>query len=227
MFLGTYPFIAIAITLILATSCKKKEDNNVPVTVLDVDGNLYHTVTIGSQVWLQENLMTMKYSNLDAITNVTGTTEWANLTSGAYCNYNNNTSNVSAYGRLYNWYAVNDSRKICPTGWHVPSNDEWNTLITYLGGDAAAGGKLKESGTVHWTTPNTGASNSSDFTALPGGYRYANGSFFDLQDAGYFWTSTGSGNNAYSWELFYNDEAVYDNSNNDAKNAYTVRCIKD
>ena len=223
----TLSMVLFTIGFLLSFSCKKSAEENNPTTVLDVDGNLYHTVTIGSQIWLKENLQVMKYTNLDAITNITGINDWANLSSGAYCNYDNNTSNVSIYGRLYNWYAVHDSRKVCPTGWHVPSNDEWNTLITNLGGYAAAGGKLKETGTVHWNTPNTGASNSSDYTALPGGYRYATGSFFDLKDGGYFWTSTGAGNNAYSWELFHDDEAIYNSSNNDAKNGYTVRCIKD
>jgi len=222
-----YSIIVFTLLFLIANSCKKDEDDNDPTTVLDVDGNLYHIVTIGSQVWLKENLEVMKYTNLDAITNVTGNTEWSNLTSGAYSNYDNNTSNVATYGRLYNWYAVNDSRKICPTGWHVPSNEEWNTLIATLGGDAIAGGKLKEAGTLHWTAPNTGASNSSGFTALPGGFRYANGFFFDIQESGIYWTSTGAQNNAYAWELYYNDETVYENSNNDAKNGYSVHCIKD
>lgn len=221
-------FIILYILFFAITgSCKKDKDDSNPSTVLDVDGNLYHTVTIGSQVWLKEYLQVMKYNNLDPITNVTGNTEWSNLNTGAYCNYNNNSSNVGTYGRLYNWYAVIDSRKICPTGWHVPSNEEWNTLVTTLGGEATAGGKLKESGTIHWNDPNTGADNSSGFTALPGGYRYANGSFFDIQNSGFFWTSTGAGDNAYSWELFYNDGAAYENGNNDAKNGYSVRCIKD
>jgi uncharacterized protein (TIGR02145 family) len=138
-------------------------------TVTDIDGNIYHTVTIGTQVWMVENLKTTKYRNGDPIPNVTGNA-WAALTTGAYCWYNNDAATYKAtYGALYNWYAVADSRNIAPTGWHVPTDAEWTTLTTFLGGESVAGGKLKETGTNHWTSPNTGATNETGFTALPGG----------------------------------------------------------
>ena len=210
---------------IMFTGCKKEND---PDIIKDADGNVYNAITIGTQMWIKENLKTTKYSNGDPILNVSETAAWAALSTGAYCDYENNGGNSSLYGHLYNWYAVKDARKICPAGWHVPGNDEWNVLASSLGGSTIAGGKLKEEGTAHWTNPNTQASNSSGFTALPAGYRYANGNFFDLNEIVFFWTSYGSNaNNGYAWALYYNDEAADDLSNNDARNGYSVRCIKD
>jgi uncharacterized protein (TIGR02145 family) len=140
-------------------------------TVTDIDGNHYHKVTINTQVWMVENLNVTHYRNGDPIPNVTSDPTWMTLTTGAYCNYNNDLNNAATYGRLYNWYAVNDSRKIAPAGWHVPSGAEFTTLQLNYGGANVAGGPLKESGTVHWNSPNDGATNSNGFTALPGGRR--------------------------------------------------------
>jgi hypothetical protein len=120
-----------------------------PGAVVDIDGNAYHTVTIGNQVWMVENLKVTHYRNGDAIPNVTDGTAWLDLTTGAYCEYDNDVNNVATYGRLYNWYSVNDSRNIAPAGCHVPSDDDWQTLVDYLGGDAVAGGKMKEIGSTH------------------------------------------------------------------------------
>lgn len=218
--------LVVDILLIMVISCKKNEEE--PSVIKDSDGNTYNSVKIGTQTWLVENLKTTKYLNGDAIPNITEISSWNALSSGAYSDFDNNSGNSALYGHLYNWYVVKDSRKICPTGWHIPTNEDWLTLTTSLGGTAVAGGKLKEAGTVHWAVPNTQASNSSGFTALPAGYRYANGYFFDLSEAVFFWTSSGSSaNNGYAWSLFYNDEAAYEESNNDAKNGYSVRCIKD
>jgi len=138
-------------------------------TITDIDGNVYHSVTIGTQTWMVENLRTSKYRNGDSIINVTNNTSWSTLTSGAYCDYDNTPNNSIIYGKLYNWYAINDSRSIAPMGWHVPTDVEWTTLITYLGGESIAGGKLKETGIIHWETPNGDATNTSIFTGLPGG----------------------------------------------------------
>ena len=139
-------------------------------TVVDIDGNVYNTVTIGTQVWMVENLKTTKYRNGDAIPNVTGNASWVALSTGAYCWYNNDAATYKAtYGALYNWYAVGDSRNIAPSGWHVATDSEWTTLSTFLGGESIAGDKLKEIGTSHWLSPNTGATNSNGFTAFPGG----------------------------------------------------------
>ncbi|MBI5010148.1 MAG: fibrobacter succinogenes major paralogous domain-containing protein, partial [Bacteroidia bacterium] len=137
--------------------------------VSDIDGNVYQTVTIGTQVWMKENLKTTKLNDGIALPNVIDNAAWAALTTTGYCWYNNDaTTYKSTYGALYNWYAVNTG-KLCPIGWHVPSDDEWTLLTTFRGGYSVAGGKLKETGTLHWTSPNTGATNETGFTALPGG----------------------------------------------------------
>ena len=158
-------------------------------TVTDIDGNIYPTVTIGTQTWMAQNLKVIHYRNGDSIPQVTNTYDWSILLTGAYCNYNNVNSNAATFGHLYTWYAVNDGRNIAPTGWHVATGAEWDTLFNFLGGEAVAGGKLKETGFGHWNSPNSGATNSSGFTALPGGYRANNGVFGDLGNIGYFWNT--------------------------------------
>ncbi len=157
----------------------------------DADGNLYSTVTIGTQVWMVENLKTTKYNDGAAIPNVTEYT-WGNLQTDAYCWFNNDIANKTPYGALYNWFAAKSS-KLCPTGWHVATLEDWTTLVTYLGGIDVAGGKLKEAGTAHWLDQNVGATNESGFTALPGGYRgsgLGDGTFYLLGYYGWYWTST-------------------------------------
>lgn len=153
----------------------------------DIDGNTYKTIKIGTQVWLAENLRVTKYRNGKAIPNVLGTAN-DNLVSGAWCYFNNDSLNNVAYGKLYNWYAVKDSRGLCPVGWHVPSDDEWTVLANYLGGDSVAGGKMKESDTTHWAAPNMYATNASGFTAIPGGFS-RDGSFYNYSNA-YWWSAT-------------------------------------
>jgi uncharacterized protein (TIGR02145 family) len=174
--------------------------------VFDIDGNWYTTVTIGTQLWMLQNLKVTHYQNGDAIPNVTDNT-WDNYTTGIYCNYNNKDSLASIYGRLYNWYAAMDSRNICPTGWHVPSINDFNTLKTYLGGTTVVAGKLKEAGTSHWASPNTDASNSSGFTALPGGERGSD-KFYDVHNTGILWTSTAT-SNVWTPTGISNDGAIY------------------
>jgi uncharacterized protein (TIGR02145 family) len=193
-------------------------------TVNDIDGNTYNYVTIGTQTWMVENLKTTKYRNGDAIANVIDGATWGGLSSGAYCWYN---GYGATYGALYNWYAVADSRNIAPTGWHVPTDAEWYTLTDYLGGLNAAGVKLKEAGTVHWRTPNTGASNSSGFTALPGGYRDDNGIFGYIGGYGYLWSST-EYSTLQAWTMY----TGYDLSNagigyGRKVYGYSVRCLRD
>ena len=163
-------------------------------TVSDIEGNIYKTIRIGNQTWMAENLKTTKYNDGELIPNITGDVEWLEFTSGAYCWYNNDgTGNKNTYGALYNWYSVNTG-KLCPAGWHVPSNKEWGLLTTYLGGAEVAGYKLKEAGTNHWQSPNAGADNASGFTALPGGYRDVSsdfGGFFDwIGNFGLWWSSS-------------------------------------
>ena len=196
-------------------------------TVTDIDGNVYHTVTIGTQTWMVENLKTTKYRNGNPINNVTDDANWAASSMGAYCwYYNDATTYKETYGALYNWYAVSDGRNIAPAGWHVPTDAEWTTLIDFLGGESVAGGKLKEMGISHWLDPNT-SSNSSGFTAFPGGYRsYGFGEFGFIGSFGYLWSSTmeGTPTVALGRALHYYD-AVVDRSNWSMKNGFSVRCI--
>ena len=148
------------------------------------------TIPIDTQLWGCANLDVTEYANGDPIPEVTDQATWAALTTGAWCYYNNDPLNGAIYGKLYNWYAVNDPRGLVPAGYHVPTNTDWINLINYLGGDLVAGGPLKEAGTVHWTSPNVGATNSSGFTGLPGGFRDTAGAFQSINDISYWWTST-------------------------------------
>ena len=173
-------------------------------TIKDVDGNEYKTVYIGTQQWMGENLKTSKYSDGTPIPNVTDNTEWSNLSTGAWCHYNNSDSIGKIYGKLYNWYAVspttNGNKNVCPTGWHVPSDGEWTKLTDYLGGAAIAGSKLKEVGLSNWSYgPNTDANNSSLFTALAGGFRTNDGgSSVYLGQYATWWTINES-NSTWAW----------------------------
>jgi len=195
--------------------------------VADIDGNVYHTIKIGDQWWMVENLKVTHYRNSDPIPNVTDNGEWNGLSTGAYCEYDNNPANVETYGRLYNWYAVDDSRNIAPEGWHVPTDAEWQTLVDYLGGDAVAGGKMKEEGTTHWLSPNTDATNESDFTGLPGGIRNDDGSYGGLGSHAYIWSSTDY-DGYWKWDrtLYYNNSQV-NRALGTKWNGLSVRCVKD
>lgn len=160
-------------------------------TVTDIDGNVYNYITIGAQKWMIENLKTTKYSNGDPIPNVSDQGEWYILKTGAYCNFRNNPDTAIIYGRLYNWYAVNDSRKLAPSGWHVATDSDWIRLINYVGGFNIAGEKLKEAGYLHWkpTHSNNYATNETGFTALPGGIR-ADAQFGEVGYSSTWWTAT-------------------------------------
>lgn len=206
-------------------------------TVTDIDGNTYKIIKIGNQWWMTENLKVTHFSNGEAIINVTDNTEWINLSTGAYCNYDNNSSNVASYGRLYNWYAVNNSRNIAPAGWHVPTDEECKELEKYLGmsqSDADntgwrgtdEGGKMKEEGTTHWQNPNTGATNSSGFSALPGGYR-RDGNYYYMGYSAGFWSSTEQ-NSGYAWyRLLSYDSSGVGRIGNYKQGGFSVRCIRD
>ncbi|MCP4414107.1 MAG: hypothetical protein GY808_16235, partial [Gammaproteobacteria bacterium] len=201
--------------------------------VTDIDGNIYITTKIGSQWWMAENLKVTHYNNGDLIPEVTNNSTWAGLTNGAYCNYNNDTTHVATYGRLYNWYAVDTTnRNIAPQGWHVPSESEWQTLVDYLGGGSVAGGKMKTTGTIQggdglWNSPNTDATNSSGFSALPGGYRYDYGTFNNIGNEAGFWSSTeSSSSNALSRYLYYDYSDVYRNYSS-KQDGYSVRLVRD
>lgn len=197
-------------------------------SVTDVDINSYNSVKIGNQIWMAENLKVSHYRNGDPIPNVTDGTVLFNLTTGACCDFNNTPSNSIIYGKLYNWYTVNDSRNIAPTGWHVPSDAEWTILSHYLGGHNA-GGKLKETGTNHWKSPNTGATNESGFTALPDDYRGDGGMFYinDFGSNGNWWSSTKDDTyGAWSRGVDYNSADMNFGHFYEAS-GYSVRCLRD
>jgi uncharacterized protein (TIGR02145 family) len=184
------------------------------------------TIQIGTQKWMKENLNTSFYRNGDAIPQITNATDWASATEGAWCYYNNDPVNGEIYGKLYNWYAVNDPRGLAPTGWHVPTDADFTTLITTLGGTAVAGGKMKEAGTSHWTTPNTGADNSSGFGGLPGGWRNYQGQWVPMGDEGLWWSATEISTQGRYIYLASDSAACnfYGNPKNDGK---SVRCLRD
>lgn len=204
-----YSITIIGMILIIFGGCKKDDEKKPPETVTDIDGNVYHTITIGNQVWLLENLKVTRYRNGDLILNVTDSTQWDTLSTGAYCFYNNIEANASTYGHLYNFYTISDSRGLAPQGWHIPSDAEWSTLINYLGGEDVAGGSMKTTGTSYWKTPNTGATNSSGLNVLPGGCR-KDSTYDYLGSHAIFWTSTSSSTSgAYYLSLSYGGENVY------------------
>jgi uncharacterized protein (TIGR02145 family) len=210
--------------------------------VTDIDGNVYYTVPIGNQCWIQSNLMVSKYRNGDSIPTGLSNSAWENTTSGAYAIYNNDPVNDSLYGKLYNHYAVTDSRGLCPTGWHVPSDGEWNILVKYLDPNAdtvcvncvqssIAGGALKSMATQPtsggWNSPNTGATNSSGFTALPGGARDGLGNFYYMPARGDLWSSSvSSGSDAGSRVLRHSIRDI-DRSFTSRTSGFSVRCLKD
>lgn len=196
----------------------------------DVDGNIYKTVKIGTQIWMAENLRTTKYSDGTPIAEVSASPAWSELESGAYCAYNNDQTDVEIYGLLYNWYVVDDSRNACPDGWRVPTDEDMSTLTNYLGGMQYAGGKLKESGLVHWSSPNSGAENLYGFAALPAGARNSNGSFGSLMnDKGNYngiWYNKKTGTMGWMLHIVYNDKGV-SASTFSAKTGASIRCVKD
>ena len=200
------------------------------VSMSDIDGNNYKTITIGDQVWMAENLRTKKYRNGDNIPNITSNSEWVALTSGGYSNYENETDLdiLATNGSLYNWFAVSDSRNLAPEGWHVATAEEWASQANYLGGSAKSGGKSKEAGNSHWNNPNTGATNISGFTALPSGRReYTDGSFINSGYNGFWWTSSAY-NPDYSWyyQLNYDSESIIA-ANFHKQYGFSVRCVRD
>ena len=197
-------------------------------TVSDIDGNVYHTVGIGTQIWMVENLKTTKYNDGTTIPLITDGTTWSNLSSPAYCWYNNDSVTYkNTYGALYNWDAIH-TNKLCPLGWHIPTDSEWVVLIKHVGGDTTAGGKLKEAGITHWSVPNTGATNSTYFYALPGGYRNGNlGSFVGIKDNGFWWSSSES-NASESWcrIIYFSSDDIF-RENIKKTSGFSVRCLKD
>ncbi len=194
--------------------------------LMDTDGNLYKVVKIGDQFWMAENLKTTKFNDGTEIPIASDYKDWSSLMSPGYCWYYNEAENYKAdYGALYNWYTIN-TEKLCPSGWHVPSVEEWKTLTSYYD-ESTVGGELKEIGTKYWMSPNTGATNAIGFGALPGGSRGSLGSFFDEGLRGYWWSSTESDKNrAWYSALGYSSKEASGNSDN-KKGGLSVRCVKD
>jgi uncharacterized protein (TIGR02145 family) len=230
--------------LLVSAGCKKDDANNhnndpKPDTVTDIDGNTYTTIKIGDQLWMAENLNTTTYKNGIAIPLVTDHTVWANLSTPGYCWYENDSSAYgSVYGALYNWYAL-ATGTLCPSGWHVPSDQEWKALEMHLGmtqlqidetdwRGTDEGGKMKEEGTSHWIAPNLGATNSSGFTALPGGGRGADDGLFAFRGYfGFWWTSSPYGvGKAWYRSLDHNGSYT---GRSCVENGYgfSVRCVRD
>jgi uncharacterized protein (TIGR02145 family) len=241
-------FIFIAI-IIFTAGCTKEpsgidtDSSGLTGTLTDIDGNVYKTVKIGKQWWMAENLKVTRYCNGRTLVAAAGDSAWEALSSGAYCGYAEKEDNAAVYGLLYNWYAVIDSQGLAPAGWHVPTDEEWKQLEMYLGMSRSSadeegwrgtdeGGKLKETGTIQegsglWVSPNEGASNSSGFSALPGGYRFFYGMFYFLGRSAYFWSaSKHSPDHAWIRFLNYSSSGIHRTHGN-LPSAFSVRCVKD
>jgi len=221
----------------LPTGCKKDASNNLTTTITDLEGNVYTSDTIGTQVWMVENLRTTRSNDGTPIQLVTDGTAWGALTIPGYCWYNNNeVGNKTTYGALYNWKAAVNA---CPVGWHLPSDEEWKTLERNLGmnnSDANStgwrysglvGGQLKESGTTHWLQPAIGGTNTSGFSALPGGGRDGDVGFTDLGMYSFFWSSSADGSSRAWFRRLNNDNAGVHRSSSRQPVGYSVRCLKD
>jgi len=233
--------LLLVISILTVNSCKKEKEEpepqqptapKNPTTVKDIDGNVYSIVKIGEQFWTKENLKTTKFSDGSGISNVTDNTAWSNwalLSSPAWCNYENSADSSAIYGKLYNWYTVADPRKVCPTGWHVPTDSEWTVLTDFLGGAPVAGVKMKT--TYGWNDYNGlsgNGSNESGFSGLPGGLRNGySGEFLVIGDGGGWWSSSeSSSTNSWNRSLDYNSGPTYRNGDY-KQSGFSVRCLKD
>ena len=223
-------FVLMVVLTMLNYSCKKADNNgnntnNPPENVSDIDGNIYHSVSIGTQVWMVENLKTTKFNDGTAIPMVIPDSIWEFLITPAYCWYNNDeTIFKNPYGALYNWYTVNTG-KLAPKGWHVPSDADWQVLVDFLGGTLVGGGKMKEIDTIHWHNPNEGATNSSGFSGIPGGSRDEGSMSIGIY--GFMWSSTEyDASFSYDRTLFNNTPYVFRNIIPKTF-GLSVRCLRD
>ena len=202
------------------------------------DGKVYKTVKIGDQIWMAENLNVSNYLNGDQIPEVYHKNKWGEITTGGWCHYDNEIKNEAIYGKLYNWHAVNDQRGLAPDGWHIPSDTEWKALESYLelknyeADNSGWRGKyvgdaLKETGIAHWKAPNDTATNSTRFTALPGGYRDVSGLFYVIGHSGYWWSSTRH-KDFFAWyrSIYHSHREIHRTSGYEG-DGFSVRCIKD
>ena len=218
--------ILILFGSILLISCSSNSSSNSNDCPIPSEGQ---TIQIGNQIWSQANLNLTQYRNGDIIPQSTNLNEWVSLTTGAWCYYDNDPANELKYGKLYNWYAVNDIRGLAPQGFHIASDSEWTILTNYLGGETVAGGGMKELGNCHWASPNASATNTSGFTALPGGYRDDTGSFYFKSNNGLWWSSTSASSSypiAWTRDLSFGMVEV-GRSYHTKLFGLSVRCIKD
>jgi uncharacterized protein (TIGR02145 family) len=196
--------------------------------VIDIDSNVYNTVTIGTQTWMRENLRVTHFRTGDSIQDGSNYPGWEDIYTGVY-SISDYDSVSQLFGALYNWFAVDDNRSLCPSGWHIPDTSEWSALFSYLGGDSIAGGKMKEADTVHWKSPNSGATNSSGFTALPAGFRllYGQQTYTSIGTAGCFWSADEVDvNRSYGLFIAYNRTNVFMGIPV-KQTGYSIRCICD
>jgi uncharacterized protein (TIGR02145 family) len=241
-------FIAILVVLFFgfSTSCDNKNNDSSSSTlniigpnITDIDGNVYQSITNCGLTFTKQNLNVSKYTDGTPIPQVTDPTQWANLTTGAWCYYNNDPANGTTYGKLYNWYAVAGiydtasaanpdlRKKLSPTGWHIPTDTEWTQLTDCLGGEFIAGGKMKAIGTLLWQSPNTDANNESGFSGLPGGYRVNGGTFGAIGGGGSWWSSSENGMTD-AWTRFLGYNYVYaPNYSGTKSDGFSVRCLRD
>jgi uncharacterized protein (TIGR02145 family) len=218
----------------LAATCGTPNVHNHNIeygTITDTEGNTYKTVVIGNQEWMAENLNTSIYRNGDAIITGLSNGPWATTFSGAWAYYSDDASYACPHGKLYNWYACSDPRGVCPVGWHIPSSDEWNVLINFLGGPLA-GGKMKSVGTLSstgvWASPNTDATNSSGFSATPGGTRLSGAGGYSFWGyTGYWWSITEGNNDLSTFYTLGHDYASVGGANGDKHYGFSIRCLRD
>lgn len=235
--------LCTVLLLLMTGGCNGKQviEQKTAEPVTDVDGNEYEAIQIGDQVWMAQNLSVTHYRNGDPIPQVTDEEEWITLETGAWCYYNNDPETGTIYGKLYNWYAVNDPRGLAPEGWHVPTDEEWAAMemqlgmdsnevndVEFRGREAAVGSKLKQAGTEHWKGQNADATNETGFSALAGGYRDNDGPFCFFGKYGSFWTSSKAedGNRVLFRGVTSTEPGVYRFSFNQ-KCGFSVRCVKD
>lgn len=210
-------------TLFIATlfACGKND------TFTDIDGNEYHSIRIGNQIWMAENLRTTRFNNGDLIAVAKNASEWTTDGRAAYSNYANNDSLATDYGLLYNWYCISDKREIAPKGWRIPTEADLRELLQFVGSDSIAASLLKERGTQHWLPSFTEGNNATGFSALPGGYKDADGQSYMRKSNGYYWTTQGS------FEFYHWSSRVFQafaNIERDAKfmkYGFSIKCIKD
>jgi uncharacterized protein (TIGR02145 family) len=223
------PFICTTTSSSTSTSTTSTSTSSTTTTTTTTCSNCIQdtTVDIDTQTWDKCNLNVTTYRDNTPIPQVQDPTAWANLTTGAWCHYDNDPANDAIYGKLYNWYAVNDSRGLAPVGKKIPTDAEWTVLTDFLGGESIAGGKMKETGLCHWNSPNTDATNSSVFTGLPAGFRLSDGSFFNIGVLGIWWSSSGYLSTlAWFRSLFYTN-GLADRNYGARKNGFSVRCIEE